>query len=69
MYVTPNFKTKKALREAVVRGDRVTVFNPARPFRDPPRDGMVVVAGPHYPKLHRWYATVRLEDGLVVYVS
>ena len=31
MYVEPNFKTKKALKEAVANGDRVTVFQPG-PF-------------------------------------
>ena len=34
MYVRPNFKTKKALREAVARGEKVEVFSPG-PFPAP----------------------------------
>lgn len=54
MYVNPNFKTKKALKEAVARGDRVDVFSPG-PFPCK-TDGTESVEGPHYPEPHRWYA-------------
>jgi len=66
MYVDPNFKTKKALREAVAAGDKVTVFSPG-PF--PARtDGEETVEGPHYPQPFRWYARVRVVNGLVTKV-
>ena len=67
MYVSPNFKTKKALKEAVVRGDKVTVFSPG-PFPCP-TEGKVTVEGPHYPAPHTWYGTVIVKDGFVVKVT
>lgn len=63
MYVSPNFKTKKALKEAVLAGRRVEVFSPG-PFPCP-TEGQVSVEGPHYPEPHRWYASVKVEGGLV----
>ena len=67
MYVTPNFKTKKALREAVERGDAVEVYSPG--IFPANRNGIESVEGPHYPKPHRWYAQVVVRDGLVVEVK
>ena len=66
MYVSPNFKTKKALKEAVKAGARVAVFSPG-PF-PAKRDGIETVEGPHYPEPHRWYARVEVEDGAVTKV-
>lgn len=66
MYVEPNFKTKKALKEAVAAGDRVRVFSPG-PF-PAPTEGRVDVEGPHYPKPHTWYTDVIVEGGYVVKV-
>jgi len=66
MYVDPNFKSKKALKEAVAQGDEVYLFSPG-PF-PAPKDGEASVEGPHYPKPHSWYARVRVEDGKVVEV-
>lgn len=69
MYVDPNFKTKKSLKEAVKSGKRVTVFQPG-PFGDnTPMNGSATVEGPHYPEPHRWYAQVQLENGIVVKVK
>ncbi len=67
MYTDTNFKTKKALREAVAAGQRVGVFNPG-PFGGPPSDGVTSVEGPQYPEPHRWYARVELVDGAIVKV-
>lgn len=67
MYVNPNFKTKKALREAVAAGEEVTVFSPG-PF-PPNKNGVETVEGPHYPEHHKWYATVEVKDGKVVKVT
>jgi len=67
MYVEPNFKTKKALKEAVARGEHVTVFDPG-PFGRAPEDGEASVEGPHYPEPHRWYARVTLKEGRIVAV-
>lgn len=67
MYVDPNFKTKKALKDAVKAGANVAVFQPG-PFGGNERDGEASVEGPHYPEPHRWYARVRVKDGMVVAV-
>jgi hypothetical protein len=53
-YARTNFRTKKAFKEAVAKGDRVTVYQPG-PFSDP--------------KPHRWYATATIEEGRVVKVT
>jgi hypothetical protein len=66
-YVEPNFKTKKALKEAVANGDTVTVFQPGGLF-PVAENGRVAVEGPHYPKPHTWYAQVEVKDRTVVKV-
>lgn len=67
MYVSPNFRTKKALREAVKNGQQVEVFSPG-PF-PAKSDGVEFVEGPHYPQPHTWYAQVVVANGLVVKVK
>ena len=67
MYVNPNFKTKKALKEAMKNGERVVVWQPG-PFQNACLNGKVAVEGPHYPEPHRWYASVKIENGKVVKV-
>ena len=67
MYVEPNFRTAKALREAVAKGERVSVFSPG-PF-PAKTEGREFVEGPHYPEPHRWYAQVEVREGLVVGVK
>jgi hypothetical protein len=62
-YVDPNFKTKKALKEAVAEGKLVMVFSPG-PFGCN-RNGTESVEGPHYPEPHKWYASVTVVDGIV----
>jgi hypothetical protein len=69
-YTTTNFKTKKALKEAVASGATVTVFQPNDMFGDGSvRDGTACVEGPHYPQPHRWYAQVEVRDGRIVKVK
>jgi hypothetical protein len=78
MYVDPNFKTKKALKEAVQRGEDVSIFDPG-PFNHKTGsvlsglggidNGTFSVEGPHYPEPHRWYARVQVSGGRVVKVS
>lgn len=64
-YTTTNFKTKKALREAVESGEAVTVFQPG-PFGPTVKDGPVALEGPHYPASHTWYAGAKVVDGVIV---
>lgn len=70
MYTTTNFKTKKALKEAVANGDKIAVYQPNNMFGRPdPTEGTACVEGPHYPKPHRWYAEVTLKEGYIVKVK
>lgn len=65
MYTTTNFKTKKALKEAVEAGKQVGVFQPGPFGGNEPKDGETSVEGPHYPEPHRWYARVTLQGGVI----
>uniref|UniRef100_A0A6M3LKA4 Uncharacterized protein n=1 Tax=viral metagenome TaxID=1070528 RepID=A0A6M3LKA4_9ZZZZ len=67
MYTRTNFQTKKAFREAIARGDKVTLFAPG--LGNPKENGIEYVEGPHYPKPHTWYAQVKMVNGIVVKVK
>ena len=67
MYVSPNFHTKKQLKEAVKAGKKVSVFSPG-PFPCK-TNGTEFIEGPHYPEPHRWYAQVTVENGYVTAVK
>lgn len=66
-YVSPNFKTKKALKEALAAGKAVEVFQPG--LGTVPSDGRVTLEGPHYPAPHTWYATGVMQGGRLVKVT
>jgi len=83
MYVSPNFKTKKALKEAVFAYNAavmlgkvakdVTVYQPNGDLygnsANPPKNGKACVEGPHYPAPHSWYAEVTISNGVVTKVK
>lgn len=69
MYTHINFKSKKALKEAVAAGEKITYYQPGPFGGNEPKDGKVCIEGPHYPEPHRWYATATVKDGFVVKVS
>lgn len=64
MYVSPNFQTKKAFKEALAAGRQISVFSPG-PF-PANQNGIEFIEGPHYPQPHKWYAKVQVERGIVV---
>lgn len=66
-YTTKDFKSKKALKEAVAAGERIEVYSPG--MGDVPTNGTCSVEGPHFPKPHTWYGTATVKDGLVVKVT
>jgi hypothetical protein len=66
-YVSPNFKTKKALKAALLKGERVDVFQPG--LGSVPVDGRISLEGPHFPKPHTWYAEGRMNAGRLVSVK
>lgn len=66
MYATENFKTKKALKSAVLAGF-VGCFQPG-PYGPNVSDGWRVCEGPHFPQPHTWYAQVLVENGNIIKV-
>jgi len=66
MYINPNFKTKKELKNAIKNNKSVHIFSPG-PF-PAPTNGVTSIEGPHYPQPHTWYARVEIKDGLVIKV-
>ena len=66
-YANTNFKTKKALKEAVASGQKIGVHNPGLGTIDP--NGTATLSGPHFPKPHTWYANVTLVDGYIATVK
>lgn len=56
MYTVQNFKTKKALKEALKAGDEVSFFQPNQMFPmkvlNPDYTGKIALEGPHYPQPH-----------------
>jgi hypothetical protein len=68
MYTNTNFKSKKALKDAVKEGQKIGVHS-AGPFDKGIKDGEVMLEGPHYPKPHTWYATAVLENGIIVSIK
>jgi hypothetical protein len=67
-YTVTNYRTKKELKEAVARGERVEVFQPG-PFGPEVADGTAFLEGPHYPEAHKWYAQVQVKDMVVLSVK
>ena len=66
-YVDPDYKTKKEFKQAVESGKIFRTYNPSGMF-ETPQNGNDVIEGPHYPKPHKWYAEVVVENGIVVRV-
>lgn len=68
-YTDTNFKTKKALKEALAAGDEVTCYQPGPFGPSVPSNGTVYLEGPHYPAPHTWYAQGTMKDGVLVKVK
>lgn len=65
-YTVENFKTKKALKEAIAAGRTIKVYQPGGMFGPDVQDGKVALEGPHYPAPHTWYASAEVRDGKLV---
>lgn len=72
-YTVKNFKTKKALKEAVVNastgGTQVRCYQPGLGRDLSNYTGKITLEGPHYPKPHSWWAEAELKDGVVIKVK
>ena len=69
MYTVINYKTKKALKEAVAAGEKVAYFQPGPFGGNEPKDGRFAVEGPHYPQPHKWYCECVAKDGYIISVK
>lgn len=56
---------KKQIKAALDAGDILHVYQPG-PFGPRVKDGTEVIEAPKYPKPHRYYTAVVIEDGRVV---
>lgn len=65
MYCDTNYRSKKALKEAVAAGQQVSTYQPGGMFPGK-SDGAITLEGPHYPEPHRWYASAYVKNGIVV---
>ena len=66
MYVSPNYKSKKQLKEAIAEGKKVSVYSPG--LFPCETNGIEFIEGPHYPEPHKWYAKVEVKEGYVIKV-
>lgn len=57
----PNFKTRKELIQAFNNGEIITVFSPG-PFPVNLNESIQFIEEPHYPKPHKWYAKVEIDN-------
>ena len=65
-YTVVDFKTKKALKEAVKAGEPpVRCYQPGYGPDLYNFTGVVYLEGPHYPKPHTWYASGMMENGVL----
>lgn len=71
MYTYTNYKTKKALKDALAAGKIIEVYQPNGDIMGAvaPQNGNVSLEGPHYPQPHRWYARAVIKDGRVISVK
>jgi hypothetical protein len=67
MYVSPNFRSRKALLEALEQGKHVQLC--PQGLESPVTDGTACLQGPHYPEPHRWYATATVKGGKIVAIN
>lgn len=68
-YTTFNFKTKKALKDAIANGDSITVYQPGPFGPSVNANGTVYLEGPHYPEPHKWYAVGTMQNGKLIKVK
>lgn len=66
-YTNIDFKTKKELKDAVVKGEKITIYNPG--LGTAPTNGTAYLEGPHYPKPHTWYAVAEIKDSIIIKVK
>ncbi len=69
LYTSQDFKTKKALKDAIAAGAKISVYQTGMFGGNEPTEGRVSLEGPHFPKPHTWYGTGVLKDGYLIKVT
>lgn len=65
-YLYPELKSKKAYKEAIAQGLRITAKENSIFGSTSVENGTVTFEGPHFPKPHRYYGRALVENGRVV---
>lgn len=65
-YCDTNYKTKRAMKEDFKNGVQINVHQPGGVFTPEVENGRIAIEGPHYPKPHRWYASVEVLGGKII---
>jgi len=68
LYTHRKFPTKKALKEAVKAGERVSVYSASVFGNGSPKDGKNTVCGPG-PYDRKWYGEITVKDGCITSVK
>lgn len=70
-YTDKNYKTKKAIKDDIAKGVKITCHQPNGDLTgvSAPTDGRIFLEGPHYPQPHRWYAEGEMKDGYLVRIK
>jgi len=70
-YTVTNYKTKKAIKDDIIKGIKIRVYQPNGDITgaSTPDNGTVYLEGPHYPKPHRWYGEGTMKDGYLVKIK
>lgn len=68
MYTTKNYRTKKELKEAVARGEKISYYEPGIGKGQEPKEGSIFLEGPHFPEPHKWYAEAEVKNGYIIKV-
>jgi len=69
MYTNINFHPKKALKEAVADGKKISYYQPGPCGGNEIQNGNITAEGPHYPQPHKWWAECKVENGYIVKVK
>jgi hypothetical protein len=65
-YIYPNYKTKKAAKQAIADGQTVTCKRNCPWGQESVMNGKETIEGPHYPEPHKWYGQATIKDGIVI---
>ncbi len=67
-YVDRDYNTKKEFKEAFAKGVEMYPYINGG-FHDCPQNGTICIEGPHYPRPHKWYASVVVENGKITKIK